>query len=44
MDDDCDCADLSVRGGPSELSPSWTGLGWAWISSVLETLYVDRLG
>lgn len=44
MDVGCDCAGLSVSDGPTELSPSWTGLGWAGISSVLETLHVDRLG
>lgn len=44
MDVGCDCAGLSASDGPTELSPSWTGLGWAGISSVLETLHVDRLG
>lgn len=43
MDDGCDCAGLSVSDGPTELSPSWAGLGWAGISAVLETLHVDRL-
>lgn len=43
MDDGRDCAGLSESDGPTELSPSWAGLGQPGISSVLETLYVDRL-